>query len=217
MIAQDIQWFEVTSDGLLVDPGIPQPRIRAEVFERVDLSDGHDVDGLINLIHRCETLAERFRNLGEQYLQENTGPAAFLRDLGCVPSARNGSQKLILRALRQDPDDGWVRWVELSGEMALETFRQVVSDWLSEEIDWRESEYFDSLWNGLVAAYGHFEDQPRSVLNAIGVHVINGDHPGSIYRAAELHKGIQEANQAAQRLGLDCRFRPTPKRGSCHD
>lgn len=211
MSTQEIHWFEVRSDGHLVYPGIAEPKIRAEVFERVDLSDGHDVDGLIHLIRRCEPLAQRFRSLGEQYLQENTGPIAFLRDLGGVPSARTGSQKLILRALRQDPDDGWARWIELSGDKALETFRQVVSNWLAEEIDWREREFFDSLWNGQVAAYGHFEDQPRSVLKAIGVLVIDGDHPGSNYRAAELHKDIQEANQAAARLGLDCRFRMAPQ------
>jgi hypothetical protein len=214
MSTQDIQWFEVTSDGLLADPGIPEPKIRAEVFERVDLSDGHDLDGLINLIRRCEPLAQRFRNLGEQYLQENTGSVAFLRDLGSVLSARIGNQQLILRVLRQDLDDGWARWIELSGDKGLETFRQVVSDWLAEEIDWRESEFFDSLWNGQVAAYGHFEDQPRSVLKAIGVRAIDGDHPGSTYRAAELHKDIQEANQAAERLGLDCRFRVASQEGA---
>lgn len=214
MSALTINWFEVNSECVIIDPEVPEPTNRAQVFERVDPTDAHDLDGLIDLIWRCPPLAQHFQGLGEQYLQENTGPQVFLHNLVNGAGPRTGSHQLILRALRQDPDDGWERWIELSGDGALEGFRQVVRDWLTQDIDRREREYFDSLWNGQLAALGHFEDQSESVLKAIGVRVIDGDCPGSTYRAAELHKAINDANQAAESLGLDCRFRASPPRSA---
>ena len=174
MSSTDISWFEVTFENLIIDPDTPEPRIRAEVFERVDLNDGKDCRGLIEVIRGCEPLAQYLRNLSHQYLRENTGSAAFLRNLICEPVVSSGSQKMILRALRNDPDDGWQQWIEWSGDESLGEFRQVVSDWLADEIDWKEAEHFDSLWNGQMAAFGYFEDFPGPTLKALGVRVIDG-------------------------------------------
>mgnify|MGYP000352546035 FL=1 len=62
------------------------------------------------------------------------------------------------------------------------------------------------MWNGQAAARAYFEDLPCAILKALGVRIIDGDVPGSTYRAAELLKGIDEANEIAELLELDFRF-----------
>ena len=52
----------------------------------------------------------------------------------------------------------------------------------------------------------YFEDLPNAILKALGVRIVDGDMPGSSYRAAELRKGLDEANQMAELLELDLRF-----------
>ena len=43
-------------------------------------------------------------------------------------------------------------------------------------------------------------------LETLGVDVIEGEHPGSTYYAAELRGDIDEANRAAKKIGLPVRF-----------
>jgi hypothetical protein len=53
---------------------------------------------------------------------------------------------------------------------------------------------------------GFFESLPFETLDALGVEIVEGDHPGSTYIAAELHSTVDEGNEAAQGLGLPIRF-----------
>jgi hypothetical protein len=45
-------------------------------------------------------------------------------------------------------------------------------------------------------------------LDALGVVIIEGEHPGSTYYAAELVRDIDDANRAAKAAGLPVRFVP---------
>jgi hypothetical protein len=45
------------------------------------------------------------------------------------------------------------------------------------------------------------------MLDALGVVIIEGDHPGSTYFAAELRGEMKVANAVAEREGLPFRFR----------
>jgi len=41
----------------------------------------------------------------------------------------------------------------------------------------------------------------------LGVDIIEGEHPGSSYYAAELRQDVDYANQVAKEMGLGFRFR----------
>ena len=110
-------------------------------------------------------------------------------------------------ALRYDPDTGWRDWVSHEGDPGLAGFKERIEDWLAEGIDWDEAEWFDSGWSGQDAALGFFSGLDAKVRKLLGVVIIEGEHPGSSYYAAELRGEIGLANAAAQVLGLACRFR----------
>jgi hypothetical protein len=44
-------------------------------------------------------------------------------------------------------------------------------------------------------------------MDALGVQIIEGEHPGSTYYAAELRQDIDYANEVAREIGLECRFK----------
>lgn len=202
----ELTFYSVTSEGVIIVPDIPEPKNRLDVFERVDTRDVHTRRELIELIESCPPLEQHFLDLSLAYLQVHAQPSSYVDNLVAQRGRRSGAQQLILRALRRNPDGGWRQWIEYSGDAALEVFLQQVRDWLDEKIDWNESDYFDAIWNGQAAALAYFEDLPNAILKALGVKIVDGDMPGSSYRAAELRKGLDEANQMAELLELDLQF-----------
>lgn len=215
----ELTFFEVSSNGVIVMPGIHEPTLRSDVFEQVDPGNVHSSEELIELVESCPPLADHFRFLAHRYLEIHTADAGFWRAATPGMRLRSGSEQLILGILRRDPEEGWKQWIEYSGDVALESFVQTVRDWLDEEIDWDESDYFDAIWNGQAAAKAYFDDLPTNILKALGVRIVEGDRPGSTYFAAELHKSPEVANLVAETLVLDCRFLSMTQSNSesCHD
>jgi len=52
-----------------------------------------------------------------------------------------------------------------------------------------------------------FEQLPHETLDALGVVIVEGDHPGSTYYAAKLTSDMDTANEVASMLELPFRFR----------
>jgi hypothetical protein len=49
--------------------------------------------------------------------------------------------------------------------------------------------------------------QEGKALDALGVEIIEGEHPGSSYYAAELRQDVNYANQVAREMGLEFKYR----------
>lgn len=201
-----LAFYEVAAHGgTLTDPKVAAPKVRAEVFERLMPGAIRTTNALICEVEGCTPLASHFSLLAEAHLacieeeleDEDSG-------LGFVARCRLA---FLAAALRHDPDSGWREWVEHEGDTGLANFKECIEDWLSEAIDWDEAEWFDSHWSGQEAALGFFSDLDVKVRKLLGVVVIEGEHPGSSYYAAELRGAIGPANEAAQALGLAFRFR----------
>lgn len=211
----ELTFFSVTPEGVIIVPDIPEPETRSDVFEQVDPSGIHSSRDLIELVESCPPLEGRFQDLSAAYLKENSRLSSTVDHL---VAHRSGAQQLILRALRRNPDGAWRQWIEFSGDAGLEEFLQDLRDWLDEDIDWSESDHFDGYWNGQQAAFAYFDDLPYAILKAVGVKVIDGDLPGSNFRAAKLQKSVEEANQMAELLEQEFRFEQAAVLGSevCH-
>ena len=199
-------WFfyEVSEYGTLCDPGVATPKLRAEVFHSVSPELIRSTDDLICEVEGCAPLASHFSVLADDHL---ASIEAELEDedgeLGFIERRRLA---FLAAALRDDPDTGWRDWVGHEGEPGLAGFKEIIQDWLDDDVERDEAEWFDSGWSGQDAARGFFSDLDAKVLDAIGVVIIEGEHPGSSYYAAELRNEIASANQAAQALGLAFRF-----------
>lgn len=207
----DVSMFELASGHVLVVPGFPEPRTRAEAFPSLDPDAVHSSRDLIALIDSCPPLEAHLRLLGHEFVTRHakrpgTGsPGSDGVQVG--PGYPIASPQLVMRVLQRDPDEGWRQWIEYSGDVALESFIQAVRDWLAARVNWDECAHFEQPWNGQQAALDHFRVYSASMLKALGIRIVQGDRPGSIYEAAELHKEIEKANEVAELLELECRFR----------
>lgn len=99
-------------------------------------------------------------------------------------------------------DDGLDAWFKKAPVTDLSA---IVDCWLASELP---IGYELPLQSGPTGeAYGFFLSQDYSILKALGVIIIEGEHPGSSYYAAELRLDVTEANYAAAALDLPIRFR----------
>jgi hypothetical protein len=106
-----------------------------------------------------------------------------------------------------DPDTGWRAWYESASDEARAEVTRSIDAWLDEEPDWsNEWEDLCATGDAQGAAYYYLRTQDWDVLDALSIKIIEGEHPGSTYFAAELRIDPDEANAIAERLGLEMRF-----------
>ena len=200
-----LTFYEVAEYGTITCPGVAAPKTRADVFEIVPPGNIHTTADLIAEVEACSPLACHFSALAEGHLEVIE---AELDDDDCqLRLIERRRLAFLATVLRHDPDTGWCDWVNHEGDPGLASFRAHIQDWLDDGIDWDESDWFSDYWSGQSAALGFFSGLDANILDALGVVIIEGEHPGSSYYAAELKNDIAPANLVAQALGLDFRFR----------
>ena len=110
----------------------------------------------------------------------------------------------MLEAL-SDEDFGWRNWITAEGEAGLGWFIGQVEAWLDDPAS--DDEQTAQQCSGVALAKRYFECLGNKTMDALGVQIIEGEHPGSTYYAAELRQDIDYANEVARDSGLECRFR----------
>lgn len=106
-----------------------------------------------------------------------------------------------------ESDDGWREWLTKEESSALPGLLAEVDEWLDDDVDWQYMEFWPDGWSGQCKALNFFQQLGRATLEDIGVVIVEGEHPGSTYYAAELRADIEEANSATARLGLPFKFK----------
>jgi len=96
----------------------------------------------------------------------------------------------------------------LSEENRVELKRQLQA-WFAEEPDLEERDSHDIVrpTDGRQLAFRLFWDYDPKVLDALEISVVEGDHPGSTYYAAEMQESVDLANRFAEEQGMPWRFR----------
>ena len=197
-------FYEIEEHGTISDPGVPGPKLRSDVFQNISPGFTRSVDDLISGVESCHPLASHFSILAADRLSDIEDELdADDNTLGLIERRRLA---FLAAALRNDPDTGWRDWIAHEGDPGLAGFKQIIQDWLDEDVDWDESESFDSCWSGQSAALSFFSGLDAVVRKALGVAIIEGEYPGSSYYAAELRGEIANANRAAHALELAFRF-----------
>lgn len=105
-----------------------------------------------------------------------------------------------------DPYAGMTDWLHsLDERMFDEEVAPHIELWLSEEPGCGEEEHFGRA-SGQEDAFRYFSEMDPDDRAALGVVVIEGEHLGSGYRAAELRCTVAQANSAAAAAGIPVHF-----------
>ena len=205
--AQANPWmFEVNDHGTLVDADVTEPEIWSDLFD-ISTRDFKDPKGIIWEVQGCQPLISYLdRQLDHEIesLEEDLD-----LDPPEDPKKLKALQKKIadLKEIRDEYEEPWQDWVELEGKDGIAKFKELIDDWLGDSVDWMQSEWFPARSGPQGVALGFFQDQAYELLDALGVVIVEGEHPGSSYYAAELRQDIGQANEAAEALGLPFRFK----------
>ncbi len=199
-------YYEIINQRTISVPGVPEPKVNADVFSGVSTSHIDSFSDLIMEISSCYPLSNQFGALANDEAEN----VEYRLDSDETLTAK---QKKMLRKLiselESDPADdaGWKAWINASETEQLPEFIGRIEEWLASPINWNQSDYFDDTWSGQDMAKNFFESEASNVLDALQVEIIEGDCPGSSYFAAELGLDIETANKVAKRLKLDYRFK----------
>ena len=184
----NLKVFHVSDSGTITDPEVETPQINADLFE---LDDYSTVESLISTIENCQPLLNSIQSLAWDKRLE------FSED--------DDSE---LKTVLEDEDFGWKEWIRLEGKTGLDWFVTYIDEtWLPKELNWHDVDYFPNHYSGVAVAKQFFEELDGDTLDALGVDIIEGEHPGSTYYAAELRQDVDYANQVARKMGLHFRFR----------
>jgi hypothetical protein len=194
-------YFNVTEFDTIVDGSVSEPTIRSEVFD-ADTSDRCTVNSLISDIEDCYPLTSHFQQLT---LNELSEAQSTLEDDDLEATERARLMKLV--AALDDDDEGWAEWIRFEGAAGLPRLKKEAQTWLASAIEWEDLQWLPSNTGAQGAALAFFESLPFATLKAIGVVIVEGDHPGSTYYAAELRGSIEQANVRVAELGLPFRFK----------
>lgn len=198
---EDPWYFYVDSDRTIVDPSVSQPEYWGDVFS-IDPAELGTLDKLIMEVDGCDPLRDYFMSRTE-IERGDLNSELDNEDLSDEEQERLSS---MVEAM-EDEDYGWRAWIEHTGVSRLKEFQDMISDWLSEPIDWMNFDATAPNLGGQGNALDVFEALGSPTLKLLGVRIVEGEHPGSSYNAAELHSNIDTTNAASVRLGLPIRFR----------
>ncbi|MEY3253374.1 MAG: hypothetical protein RL227_2347 [Pseudomonadota bacterium] len=200
-VLKDPWFFEVNDAGTIVEPDGQEPRVNSDVYD-IWVAHLKTPEDLIDEVDRYAELRGHFQSLAADELED----VELQLDSETLPKLQR-RRLLTLRAALQDDDDGWQAWVRLGGLQALPRFKGEVDQWLDSSVNWGQSDFWPRGWSSQGRALTFFQQLDGDIVDALGVVIIEGEHPGSSYYAAELRMAIPEANEAAELLGLPFRFR----------
>ena len=188
--------------GTIVESGNDEPKINSDVYESISVAYLMTPQDVIDEVNDYEELRSNFADLASQELEQ---VESDLDDEDLEKPQRKALLKL--REALQDEDEGWRDWVLLAGEKGVPRFRDAIEEWLGEPVNWTFSDFWPEGWSAQGRALSFFRDLDIHATQALNVQIIEGEHPGSSYYAAELRCDITEANAVAAELGLPFRFR----------
>ena len=201
-LAEDPWFFQVNDQGTILESGDDGPQINSDVYESINTEDLKTAQDVVDEVDHYDELRSHFVHLASDELEQ---VESDLEDEGLEKPQRKALPRL-LEAL-QDEDEGWRDWVLLAGKKGVPRFCDAIDEWLGEPVNWMATDFWPEGWSSQGRALSFFSDLDFATAEALGIQIVEGEHPGSSYYAAELRAEIAEANAAAEELGLPFRFR----------
>lgn len=199
--------FTVADGGALSVADFGAVKSRAEVYDIGDEWRSSQT-ALARMCEACKPLAWHVNWL---YFEARDDLEQALTDATMeMPRSQKRIDRLIdkLTAMPAEPEDGVEDWlISMPATHFKKSLVPSVKQWLSSEPGWiDEADYIDDHATARGAALAYWRDVDDDILELLGIEIVEGEHPGSTYWAAELTKTIVEANLAAEKAGMDIRF-----------
>lgn len=184
--------FTVDEEGTLSLANYVWPKTRKGAY---GLPDGADVTA--EQINNCCPLAWHMADYYRREFLETVSAAKFRRRF---PGES-------IRDHIDFPEYYFGDWFSaLQGEQREKAIADIDA-FLDDEPDWcHEIQFLGTDFGAQGAAYAHLRGYAWSEQEKMGVEIVEGDHPGSTYYAAELTVPIEEANARARELGTGMLF-----------
>ena len=200
--------FEVDSGGTLRMAGCHEAETRAEFYE--DVADGWSGSphALADAMDQCQPLAWEVHSIYTDLRDGLSADVLEAQKAGSRQKKRLAALQARLRAMPEEPEDGVEAWLLALTTREFEHWvTPEIEKWFNSAPDWNfEDDYLPQSGTAQGAAMEFFQTMDVDQRKALGVRVVEGEHPGSSYYAAELRVGIDEANLAAQQAGIAVRF-----------
>ncbi len=116
-----------------------------------------------------------------------------------IKRARHDELKAQLKKLPLRCSKGLAGWIVQLNPQQFEKLE-------SEATEWSQLPPENDEPDGQAYALDYFRDLDPEICDLLGVSIIEGDHPGSSYFAAELDSSVEEANQIAAEHQIPIRF-----------
>ena len=205
--------FLVNDGGTLALADFEAPTNRSQFYEHiVDGWSGSPQD-LYDAMDQCQPLLWEVNSLYEEYRAQVEDSLEQARSRKDFNQSRIAALAKRLGHLPEEPYDGAGDWLlSLTDVEFEEQVVPIVEKWLDSEPEWiNESDYLPASSSAQELALQHFQSMDHKLLSVLGVVIVEGEHPGSTYYAAELQIGTDEANERARQLNVPLRFKRCEK------
>ncbi len=201
--------FDVTEYGTLSVADYPEPKIRSDVYA-IDADWNESPATLALAAESCIPLswfaADLHREAIEQKLESISESVHEL--LGCSGATQNIMSNIRKSCGASDCPEVVEEWLGNLNHAEFDSVVQEIDRWLAAEPSWTyECEYFEEWADGQRAALNFFRGIDLDSISGINIDIVEGEHPGSTYYAAELAMDPEEANAIAAHEGIPLRFR----------
>ena len=201
--------FEVDDSGTLTMANFWEPKIRSEFYEPVYESWSGSPAHLAEAMDDCEPLAWAVHSIYTEVRDEIQAALNEITETSGAFKRRTAALRARLKAMPEEPEDGVEDWLlALTASEFEDRVVPEIEQWFASTPNWNwEDDHLPRDGTAQGAALEFFQNMDGDALDALGVTIVEGEHPGSTYYAAELTGDVEVANKAATEAGIAVRFK----------
>lgn len=174
---------------------------RAELF-RIDDADLKTVRDLVVAAQGCNALSTML----DQWAATQAAAIKGAAKRAGVNSQERSHLLELAEAAAEGCDATGVDWLESQGEALAAQALPMVVEWLRGKADGDDVQRIAPREGPAGYGLDFFSRLDVVLLNAMGVELVHGDHPGSSFNAARLRHSPTAANEVAVAMGIPIRF-----------
>jgi hypothetical protein len=205
---QLITEFDVNSSGSISLSNFPEFETRSDFYDSISGSWHQSPVDLAEAMDECPPLAWAVHSIYSEIREEIQSSLDAISKQSGVLAKRTNALKARLKGMPEEPEQGVESWLlSLTNSEFEDLVVPEIEKWFNSPPNWNwEDDYLPKNSTSQGAALEFFQRMDEDDLDAIGVVIVEGEHPGSTYYAAELKINLNIANEAAIKSGIPVRF-----------